>query len=38
MKVRRSLFDKSCAVRSFPAQALGVHAQMRLKISRRNSK
>jgi hypothetical protein len=38
MKVRRGLFDKSRAVRSFSAQTLGVHAQIRLRVSRRNSK
>jgi hypothetical protein len=37
MKVRRWSLDKSCAVHLFVVQALGVHAQMRLKISRRDS-
>ena len=38
MKGIRWLFDKSCAVRSFLVQALGVQAQMRLKILRGDSK
>jgi hypothetical protein len=38
MKVRRWLLDKSCAVLLFLFRMLGVHAQMRLKISQGNSK
>jgi hypothetical protein len=38
MKVRRWLLDKSCAAHSFLGQTPGVHAQMRLKTSRGDSK
>jgi hypothetical protein len=38
MKVRGWLFDKARAVHPFLVQAIGVHAQMRLKISRGDSK
>jgi hypothetical protein len=38
MKVRRWLLDKPCAAHSFLVQTLGAHAQMRLKISREDSK
>jgi hypothetical protein len=38
MKVRRGLFDKSRAVHSYLVQTPVAHAQMRLKMSRRDSK
>ena len=38
MKFRRWLFDKPCAVQSFLVQTPGVRAQVRLKISRGDSK
>ena len=38
MKVRRCLLDKVFAVHSSLVQTLGVHAQMRLKISRGDSR
>jgi hypothetical protein len=38
MKVRRWLLDKSCTVLLFLFRMVGVHAQMRLKISQENSK
>jgi hypothetical protein len=38
MKVRRGLFDKSCEVHLSLVQAPRVHAQVRLKISRGDSK
>jgi hypothetical protein len=38
MKVRRWLLDKSCTALLFLFRMIGVHAQMRLKISLGNSK
>jgi hypothetical protein len=38
MKVRRWLLDKSCTALLFLFRMMGVHAQMRLKISQGNSK
>jgi hypothetical protein len=38
MKVGRWLFDKSCEVHSSLVQAPGVRVQLRLKISRGDSK
>jgi hypothetical protein len=38
MKIRRWLLDKSCAALLFLLQMLGMHAQMRLWISRGDGK